>query len=292
MEDEQLSQDDADFLAAFEQDGMPVEEEPAAEEQVTEEDVVSGEEESPAEAPAMAEQAPSDGEDEPTDPAEVQRAKSWEGRLRAREEALRAREEALKAMETKQPQAEAPAAEEPSQAEVEKAIESVEGLEDDEAMRALAEDFGEDFAKTLGKIIESRAAKIAEKAIGERVGKMDQTVQEIISGLQSDKARNHFEAIQESHPDFLEIASSEDLKKYVESLPPDEAKKAQSVIDGGSSRQVVKLLDNFKKAQSKPAQAEDDPAMVAAEGVRSRGGLRLPEKPQISSDYAEAWDQF
>ena len=316
MDEDELGQGDADFLAAFENDEFaepaPAAAEPgaAAEDGV---DVVAGEpaavtltdeDEGIDEDDVQPAAAPSDeaGDDEPTDPADVQRAKSWEGRLRAREEQLRAREEALRAREQAGAQpgdgdgdgdGDAPAAgEQPTEAQVEQAMETVEGMDDDEAMAALAEDFGEDFARTLTKIIERKASEIAERAIGEKVGKVDKTVQDLIGNIQNDKARYHYETIADAHPDFMDIAKGEELKQYVQSLDGEQAKKAQAVIDGGSAKQVIKLLNDFKKAKEQPAPAPvDDAALTAAEGVRS-SGMKLPTKPAISNDYEAAWDQF
>lgn len=312
MDEDELSQGDADFLAAFENDEFAEPAPAAAEPEAAAEDgvdVVAGE---PAAVTLTEEDEGVDeddvqpvaaqddeGDEEPTDPADVQRAKSWEGRLRAREEQLRAREEALRAREQAgaQPSGDddddAPAAgEQPTEAQVEQAMETVEGMDDDEAMAALAEDFGEDFARTLAKIIERKASEIAERAIGEKVGKVDKTVQELIGNIQNDKARYHYETIADAHPDFMDIAKGEELKQYVQSLDGEQAKKAQAVIDGGSAKQVIKLLNDFKKSKEQPAPAPvDDAALTAAEGVRS-SGMKLPTKPAISNDYEAAWDQF
>lgn len=313
MDEDELNQGDADFLAAFESDdfGAPApaapEPEAAAEDGV---DVVAGEpaavtltedDETISEddvQPAAAEAPAAPADEEPTDPADVQRAKSWEGRLRAREEELRAREQALKEREaatktTSEPApADEPAGPQPTEEQVEQAMESVQGMDEDEALKTLAEDFGDDFAQTLAKLIERKASQIAEKAIGERVGRVDQTVQELIGNLQNDKARSHYEAIADVHPDFMDIAQGEDLKRFVGAMDPEQAKKAQAVIDGGSAKQVIKLLNDFKKAKEQPAPAPvDDAALTAAEGVRS-SGMKLPSKPVISNDYEAAWDQF
>jgi myosin heavy subunit len=234
----------------------------------------------------------------PADDKEIQRQKSWEGRLRAREAELNALAEELKAKEEalKKPAEETPAHEDQESA-VQEAAEQVadrieEGVDSDEAMRALAEDFGEDFVKTLGKLIEKKAAEIAGKAVDERVGKVSQSVNELVQGISNDKARSHFEAIQDAHPDFDEIANGSDLQAYVAALPDEQKAKAEGVIQGGSARQVIRLLNDFKKSRATPEPQVDEATVAAAEGVRSRGGMKLPEKPAASNDYASAWEDF
>ena len=211
---------------------------------------------------------------------ERQRLKSWEGRLKALDAQLKAREQA----------GDAPAAAESP--EVQAATAAMETQPIDEVMATLAEDFGDEFVSALTQVIEARAAEIASKVADEKVGAVSGTVDQLISSLTDDKARNHFETIADAHPDFMEVAQSPEFKQWVESLG-DKAEQAKAVIESGSSRQVVKLLDEFKAAGQAGQEAmKDDAAMMAAQSVRGRGGMRLPEKPQVADDYEAAWNSF
>ena len=136
------------------------------------------------------------------------------------------------------------------------------------------------------------------------VGYIKGTVDEIINDIVDTKARSHFEAIADKHPDFQEVGDSEQFKAYIESMPEDQKGRALEIIAGGSAKQIIKLLDTFKAqvpaakseelteaAESIVDEAADDSAMDAAEGVRS-SGMKLPEQPAKSDDYASAWDEF
>lgn len=234
-------------------------------------------------------------DDEPTDPKELQRQKSWEGRLKAREAELKAREEALSqgapaemSMEPGEP-ADTPVAE-----AVEEAAEKVESgeLTVDQAMATLANDFGPEFTRMLGVLIEAKAGEIAGKTADERVSKVSSQIDGLVGEIVDDKARNHFESISEAHPDFMDVAESPEFKEYVDAMDETKRAAAMQTIDSGSARNIIKLLGAYK--ESKTSDSVDpvkESSMDAAEGVRS-GGLKLPVKPSISEDYAEAWDKF
>ena len=267
----------------------------AAEEAVTEE--------APAEQESMS-------DDEPTDPKEIQRKKSWEGRLRKREEELAALAAELEAKKA------APAApaepmivDDATDSSREKAVEAVEdaieAVEDGEmtpeqAMKTLSEDFGPEFAKMLKVLMKAEVSSEVSKVAGD--------VDSLIEAIKDDKARSHFEAIADKHPDFHELGASDEMKAYLDGMSDEDRQAAMQVVEGGSTRQVIKFLDKFKEwqAANQPAPAaeteaeqpsmedsaqQDDAAMDAAEGVRSTG-LRLPTQPGRSDDYESAWNSF
>lgn len=255
--------------------------------------------------------------DEPTDPKEIQRMKSWEGRLRKREEELAAKAAELEARSAKPAGTESPAeeaaeegaeeaAESPSREEAVEAVqEAVDAVEDGEmtpeqAIKVISEDFGPEFTKMLQTLIKAEAGKVKAET--------DQGVDALVQAIRDDKAREHFEAIADAHPDFNEVGGSDEMVAYLEDLPDDERAAAQKVVEGGSTRQVIKLLNSFKEWKARtgalggddaegdePAEAAtpavDDSAMDAAEGVRSTG-LRLPPQPARSNEYEKSWDQF
>lgn len=273
------------------------------------------------EAPVVSITAEEPAEEEPTEkPAmtkDQQREASWEGRLKAREAELKAREDALKAMEESLKSGKPAAPTEPDGDEValgespeEEAVEAaqlsdvVKQVEDgdmsaDQAMQQLSSDFGPEFAKAVSALINKAAMDTASKVADERIGPVNKSIEELISGITDKSARDHFEAIAEAHPDFAEIADGQDLKDYLASLPESEKAKANNTIANGSARQIVKLLDSVKKFAASQKQADEQPgdaetvaAMDAAEGVRSKG-LRIPEKPSASSDsYEDAWNSL
>lgn len=251
-------------------------------------------------------------EDEPAkQPAdmdkEIQRLKSWEGRLKAMEAKLKAAgadteeeqtEAVAEAIETSAEATDTPADEE----KVEQIAEQVEDgqMSVQQAMKQLSDDFGDEFVKMIEAIATAKAREAGTQVVGELKG----TVDEIIADITDNKARSHFEKIADAHPDFNEVGESEEFKGYIESLPDDQKGAALETIAGGSAKQIIKLLSDFKATGAKAAeqlteaqgesivdQAVDESAMDAAEGVRS-SGMKLPDAPQKADDYASAWDQF
>lgn len=212
---------------------------------------------------------------------ERQRLKSWEGRLKALDAQLKAREQAGDP---------AMAATDGANPDVEAATAAMETQPIDEVMATLAEDFGDDFVRALNQVIESRATEIAGKVAEEKVSAVAGNMDRLISSLTDDKARAHFETIADAHPDFMDVAQSSEFKQWMESLG-EKSEQAKAIVSGGSARQVVKLLSDFKAASTQ-SQDEPDAAMMAAQSVTGRSGMRLPVKPEVSDDYEAAWKSF
>lgn len=272
-------------------------------------------------ATAGSDVAPEGQGDEPTDPKDVQRAKSWEGRLRKREEELAAREKALAEREGAAPAAAGdaePTADQVSEASAEgetpaeevaedagggesaqeAAAEAVAQVEDgvmtpDQAIATLTEDFGPEFAKMLGVLIEAKAGEIAGRMADEKAGAVGSKLDGLINELVNDRANAHFESIEDAHPDFRDIGESQEFRDYIEAMPEEERVQAMQTIEKGSARQIIKLLNAYKASQEKPGEPEDNSAADAAEGVRtSSAGMRLPEAPSKAEGYEEAWEKF
>ncbi len=241
---------------------------------------------------------------------EVQRLKSWEGRLRAMEAKLKAagadQPGEQKAAVSDAIEQAADAADTPADSEnIEQIAEQVEDgtITPQQAMKQLAEDFGEDFVKMIEAIAVAKAKEAGSSAASEKFGELSKTVDEVIADIVDTKARSHFEQIADRHPDFQEVGASEEFKAYIEALPENQKGQAMEVISSGSAKQIVRLLDGFKKsATAAPAEelteaagesivdAATEEQMDAAEGVRS-SGMKLPEQPK-SSNYEDAWNDY
>lgn len=234
---------------------------------------------------------------EPQDEKDLQRQKSWEGRLKAREAELKAREEAIAAREGDGEATAESVAEEPgAAAALENAAEQVESgeLTIEQALKGLSNDFGEDFTKMLGVLIKAQASEIASKTADERVGEVHHKMDGLVGEISEDRARSHFESISDAHPDFMDVAQAPEFKEFIGAMDETQQARANAVIERGTAREIIKLISSYKAA-AKPAEPQADPEQEAAlddaEGVRT-SGLKLPEKPAISDDYSEAWDQF
>ena len=236
-----------------------------------------------------------------------QREKSWEGRLKAREAELKAREDALAGKDAAPAAAETPAemsaegttpaeeaAESPQTEALEDAVEKVSSgeLTVEQAMKTLSQDFGEDFTKMLGVLIDAKASEIAGRTADEKVSGVSKTIDGIVGELKNEREQKHFETIADAHPDFKEVAASPEFKEYIDKLPATEKEAALATIGTGSARSINQLLTSFKAGNEPVANATpDDAGIDAAEGVRSRG-LKIPDQPVDSQDYEDAWDKF
>jgi hypothetical protein len=244
---------------------------------------------------------------------EVQRLKSWEGRLKAMEARLKAAgattpEEEKEAVGEAIEKAAESLPNEAAEDQVEQMAEQVENgsISPEQAMKQLAEDFGDDFVKMIEAIAVAKAKEAGGNAANEKFGQLSQTVDSVINDIVDTKAKAHFEQIAQAHPDFQEVGGSEQFKAYVEALPEGEKEQAMQTIANGSAKQINALLSAFKSQvpaakedQLTEAQGEtvvdeavsEDPALDAAEGVRSTG-MKLPDEPKAQGDYAGAWDDF
>lgn len=268
--------------------------------------------EAPAEA-APAEAAPQAAPAGDDIEKERQRLRSWEGRLKKLEADLKAKsgaagggeQAAAEVIEQVSDKAEGEG-DQPLADAADDAAEAVESgaMTAEQAMKMLAEDFGEDFVRMIEAIATAKAREAGGAVVGEKMDELSSTVDEIIGAIVDDKARAHFEAIVGKHPDFKEIGESDEFSAWVAGLPDAERAEAERVVTDGGAKEIVKLLDAYKAAAAAPAaEAGEEPApeqtdpavdqaMDDAEGVRSVG-LKLPDQPApASDDYKGAWDQF
>ena len=213
-----------------------------------------------------------------------QRLKSWEGRLKAKQMELDAREASMGSSSANEEQMSMDMGEEGESA-MEEAGESpaMEAGEDSDPARMLAEDFGQDFVDQLKSLVMSM--------VDSGVGGVNSTVTQLIADLQQQGQQNHFQAIADTHGDFMEVVESPEFSSWKESQPDQGA--LQEVIDTGSSRQIIAMLTKYKdhcKGMGDGMGSSDDDALDAAEGVRS-SGISLPKEPTSSQDFADAWNE-
>ena len=248
----------------------------------------------------------------PSDPKEAQRIKSWEGRLRKLEAELKAKPAPVESAASETLEKVGETADEQGNEALGDAAESVaEQVESgtlsvSQAMKQLADDFGEDFVKMIEVIASAKAGEVGGQAVSSVKGE----VESIIGHIKDSAEKTHFKTIMASHPDFNDVRQDTAFAAFVQTDPA-----LQQVADGGNADEVVSLIQKFKD-QNAPAQpaAPAEPAVPAAPaqaaatqqpgddgqsdpegadaaaGVRS-GGMRLPAEPVDSNDYEGAWNE-
>lgn len=257
----------------------------------------------PETTPAVADEAAAN-EEPVVDDKEGQRLKSWEGRLRKMEAELNAKkqsgpESAADAIEKAGEQADSSGNTELGDA----ARDAAEQVEDGtmtaaQAVKQLSEDFGDEFVKLIETLVSAKAAEVGKKAASESVGQVDKRVQDIISHIADEGERTHFERIANAVPDFDDIRQSPKFAEFVASG----GATRQAVADGGGTKDVIKLLKEFKAqeqaaqdaaAKTAPAKPKpvDEASADAAAGVRSSGSVSLPAEPADANDFEGAWNE-
>lgn len=207
-----------------------------------------------------------------------QRLKSWEGRLKAKQAELDAREAAIGTSNVGEEQASLPMDEESAEHEGTESP-AEEAAEESDPGKVLAEDFGPDFVDQITRLV--------SKIVQDGVGGVSSTVDQVIADLQNERQQNHFNAIADTHADFMDVVESPDFAAW-KAAQPDQA-ALQQVIDAGSAKQIIAMLSAFKQSKSGDMASADD-ELDAAEGVRS-GGVQLPKEPTASNDFAAAWNE-
>ena len=211
-------------------------------------------------------------------PEDLQRQKSWEGRLRKREEELAAREAALGSGNGEAQ----PAADDAEIAEI---------------RQRLTEDFGDEFVGMISKLAAHEARKLAAEDIDSKLNPIQQTIAQAIQDVHAAFESMHFGAIADAHENFQDIINSPEFGAYINGLSGDEQEAAQAVLEGGTPKQVIGLLNAYKdsleqKAEQVGPDSSVDDALDAAEGVRGSSPVQLPGRVPVGDEdeYRAAWD--
>lgn len=110
-------------------------------------------------------------------------------------------------------------------------------------------DFSDEaIAKGIATIIDQRMAKIMEH--------LDTRLAPLAERQANDAVAEHKNAILQAHPDAGSIVQSRELRAWIDSQPTFLRSAYDQVLDAGSTKDVIELIDGFKKAtgvQSTPA---------------------------------------
>ena len=211
-------------------------------------------------------------------PEDLQRQKSWEGRLRKREEELAAREAALGS----------------GNGEAQQAADDAEIAE---IRQRLTEDFGDEFVGMISKLAAHEARKLAAEDFDSKLNPIQQTIAQAIQDVHAAFESMHFGAIADAHENFQDIINSPEFGAYINGLSGDEQEAAQAVLEGGTPKQVIGLLNAYKdsleqKAEQVGPDTSVDDALDAAEGVRGSSPVQLPGRVPVGDEdeYRAAWD--
>lgn len=162
----------------------------------------------------------------------------------------------------------------------------------EDAVQRLREDFGDEFVDLIRVVALHEASKAGASAAETAVGGVRKEVDEAIDAINQAFATAHFEAIQEAHEDFLEIVATPEFQAWVDGMDPEGQSQAKGVIAGGTARQVIRLLRDFKSATQSTDDISSLEDMDASAGIRSTGAGAPTlggRGGAAKDDYESAW---
>jgi len=146
---------------------------------------------------------------------------------------------------------------------------------------AIFGDFSEeDLAKGINTLIDQRVAASVAKAL-EPLRQKDAV----------DATAAHYRAIYDKHPDADSIAESKELADWIASKPSFMRPSLESVLDAGTSAQVIEFFDTFKqesgmtRSTAAPEAGQGDALRSAREAANKAIQSAAPKVPASLSDF-------
>ena len=106
-----------------------------------------------------------------------------------------------------------------------------------------------ELVKPLQNYVDTAFAKVNKK--------LEQTTQELTKAQQEDMVREHKAKLAKAHPDYVQVANSEDFTLWLERQSP----VWQQIADSGNADDTIELLSRYKKAlgiKSTPEVSKED----------------------------------
>lgn len=140
----------------------------------------------------------------------------------------------------------------------------VPGAEAKEPVAGLPADvFGdyseEALAKGVNTLVEAKVAAVTAAL----EAKFSTALAPVQAKAQTDAADAHFRPIYEAHPDVESVVESAEMKAFLDKQPSFTRAAYQAVLDGGTSTEVIELLDLYRSVNPRVA-ATAAPATAAA----------------------------
>jgi len=165
----------------------------------------------------------------------TQKTKSWDGRLSAKDRELEDLRQKL-------------------ESNVDKATQKAEDGESDvsdedvDEAEAKLEQFYEDFP-ALREPLEIISKRNRQAAVQEATGKVDKVVEPFTKERAEREQReidDHVNAINDAHPDWQDVARSDEFSEFIDNLPYRKALEAKSTLNEGNAKEINDLLTSYK----------------------------------------------
>lgn len=124
--------------------------------------------------------------------------------------------------------------------------------------------FGDFSEEALAKGIQTLMSKQVAQLSAELRGELAQLVQPLQQKQAVDATQTHYEAIYAKHPDADSLAESKELKDWIGKQPSFVRTGYESVLEKGTTAEIVEFFDAFKAATGKAqGNAQADPKAIA-----------------------------
>lgn len=241
------------------------------------------------EQPIVAKEEPKPGATDYEDlyKKEVQRSKSWEGRINAAEKRAKELEGKVKELEK------------PSQPSLTPPVK--ENLVDvtDPLIKGFIDEMGEDFIKPLNAYMKKLIKEHIDPVLNQLKPVVDKVpvIEKELSDEKANKETVHYQTILDAHKDTPELVKEGKLKTYVESLPYTEAIRCQKIMESGSAKEVIELIDAYKKSleggdngKEKPPSKVKSEQVIEATAVKG-GSFNVPKGKPDANDFNGAFEE-
>ena len=188
----------------------------------------------------------------------VARTKSWDGRLRKSTGETVVLRQQLEETQGLLNEARSKAPREEKEVKEEKPAKVELSEEEQEALSELENEY-----PVLHKAVQTLLKKATTEIVTEHVQPIkdkEAKAAKDAKDQEDEDAREHFRAIAESHPDFLDVVNSGDLDAWIQDRAYSEAVELMEVRNGGNAKQVVELLDRYKEERATGKTSEADAA--------------------------------
>lgn len=213
---------------------------------------------------------------------EVQRTKSWGGRLRKADQIIKDLQTQLEQLQARVGQQEKSGGQ-PSGAQG-----------GSHELEAFIKEFPE-LEKPIRQLIQQEVSTSVDHVLGQ----IDKRYAPVVQAVQQVSSSAHERAIAEAHPDYMDLATSGVVVRWIENQPPYIAESLRKVYDHGSTADVIDMLYRFKRATGFTAQRQaPDPAVTSRKQQKMQALSAVPSssssppKPQKKNDdFDSAWDE-
>ena len=131
-------------------------------------------------------------------------------------------------------------------------------------------------------IAKSAAESVAGETVSSGTAEAVAALKDLQERFESADQGEHFDYITDHHPDYMDIAGSDEFKSWIGDKPD-----MQECCASGTKRAVVKMLNSFKEAGNEADKDEGLDDLV----VVQQSGLVIPDK-QRKAGFEDAWNEF